>query len=146
MVFDQFIERNEIKNKPIIIWGQSLGGAFATMNASERNDKINGLIIEGTFNSLTGVAQHFVPQIKYLVPFVLNDDFPAEEEIQNITHPIVIIHSEEDDQIPISMGLELYKLSNKTNTTFWKIKGPHIEGILNYETEYVNRFKQIIKN
>ncbi|MEE9364851.1 MAG: alpha/beta hydrolase [Cellulophaga sp.] len=144
-VFDSFIERKDVKNKPIIIWGQSLGGAFATMNASERNDKINGLIIEGTFNSLTRVGQHFVPQIKYLIPLILNDDFPAEKEIKKITQSIVIIHSEDDDQIPITLGEELYNASNKTNTSFWKIRGEHIEGILNYEKEYITKFKQLIK-
>lgn len=62
-VFDEFVKRSDVETTPILIWGQSLGGAFATMNAAERNDKIDGLILEGTFNSLTSIAQHFIPKI-----------------------------------------------------------------------------------
>ena len=35
---------NNISEKPIIIWGQSLGGAFATMTASERQEKVKRAI------------------------------------------------------------------------------------------------------
>ena len=148
-IFDQFKKLDDVKGTDIIIWGVSLGGIFAATNAAERNNDIEGLIIEGTFSSFPDVAKHYASEInlenfKWLIPFLLNNDFPTNQEIKKVTKPVVIIHSTEDKRIPFKLGENIFINSNKANTIFWKIKGPHVKGIINYEKEYVNKFNEIL--
>jgi len=75
----------------------------------------------------------------------MNNDFPAEKEIKNITKPVVIIHSSEDTAVPIALSKKLYDASNKETTRFWEIKGQHIYGIKLYEKEYVASFKKLVE-
>lgn len=149
-IFDQFLELENIKNTDIIIWGQSLGGAFATLNASERQDKIKGLVLEGTFNSFPDIGKFYakvlhLENFKWLMPLLMNNDFPAEIKIKTIKKPTFIIHSISDEQVPFDLGQKLYNSSNKANTVFWKIDGKHINGIKDYEKEYLRKFIQVIE-
>lgn len=148
-IFDKFKTIEDVKGTNIIIWGVSLGGIFATTNAAERNNYIKGLVLEGTFSSFPDIADHYASEIKlehlkWLIPLLLNDDFPTNQEIKKVTKPVVIIHSTEDKMIPFQLGENIFINSNKTNTTFWKIKGAHVKGIINYEREYVNKFNEIL--
>ncbi len=150
-IFDIFKKREDIKNTDIIIWGVSLGGIFATMNAAERNNDIKGLVLEGTFSSFPDVAKHYASEInlenyKWLIPLILNNDFPTNKEIKKVTKPVVIIHSTEDKLIPFNLGKNIFNNSNKINTTFWKIKGAHVKGIINYEQEYLNKFNEMLSH
>lgn len=149
-VFDTFLELESVKGTEIIMWGQSLGGAFATMNMAERQNKIEGLIVEGTFTSFPDLgkanAHYFnLQHFKWAIPLLINNDFPAKKEIKRITKPIVIIHSIADKQVPFAFGEKLYKASNKSNTKFWEIEGDHIVGMHEYEKEYVEIFLEMIK-
>ncbi len=148
-IFDVFSELEHVKNTKIILWGQSLGGAFATMNVAERQDKVEGLIVEGTFTSFPDIGKAYayifhLENFKWLVPLMMNNDFPAEKEIKKIIKPVVIIHSTEDSQVPFELGENLYNSSNKENTQFWKIDGPHIAGMNEYEEEYVEIFMKML--
>jgi len=148
-MFDKMLENPSITNKPIIVWGQSMGSAFAIMTANERQDKINGLIIEGGFSSFPDIVKHYaeflhLKNFKWVVPLVMHNDFPAEKEITDIHKPTVIIHSTEDKAVPFRLGKKLFNASNKSNTQFWEINGNHVQGISLYEKEYVQIFINII--
>lgn len=150
-IFDTFKKMDKVKDTDIIIWGLSLGGIFATTNAAERDSDIKGLIIEGTFSSFPDVAKHYASEIslenyKWLIPLILNNDFPTNKEIKKVTKPVVIIHSTEDKLIPFELGKNIFTNSNKANTTFWQIQGAHVKGILNYEQEYLNKFDEILSH
>lgn len=149
-IFDIFLELERVKNTEVIVWGQSLGGAFATMNVAERQDKIKGLVLEGTFTTFPDMGKVYAHIInfenfKWAVPLLMNNDFPAEKEIKKINKPTVIIHSVSDTEVPFELGKSLYEASNKENTEFWEIDGYHIAGINDYEEEYIEIFLRIIR-
>ncbi|SNR15252.1 alpha/beta hydrolase [Tenacibaculum jejuense] len=150
-VFDQFKNLKDVKGTPIIIWGVSMGGIFATTNAVERASDIKGLIIESAFSSFSDVAKHYANEInlenyRWLIPILLNNDFPTYEEIQQFHKSTVIIHSTEDQIIPFKFAEKIYGSSNKKNTFFWKIKGSHIKGIFDYKDQYLKKFDDILTN
>ncbi|WP_299838351.1 alpha/beta hydrolase [uncultured Tenacibaculum sp.] len=150
VMFDKIAALPNVKEKPILIWGQSLGGAFATMTANKRQDKIRGLFLEGTFSSFPDIGKEYaralhLENFKWVVPLVMNNDFPAEEEIKNINIPIVVAHSKIDKQVRYELGKKLYKNAPKNNSVFWDINGKHIRGIYNHENEYVNHFLKMIQ-
>ena len=45
LIFDKIVAMENVSEKPVIIWGQSLGGTFATMTANQRQEKVSGLIL-----------------------------------------------------------------------------------------------------
>lgn len=149
-VFDSVAQFDDVSTTPIIIWGQSLGGAFATMNAKERQDKIKGLVLEGTFNSFPDIGKVYAKALKlenfkWIVPILMNNDFAAEHEIKQLTIPTIIIHSKLDEQVPYELGQKLFESANKENIKFWKINGKHIRGIYDNEEQYVDEFFRILK-
>lgn len=148
-IFDKVSNFQEVKDSKIIIWGTSIGGIFATANASDRNNKISGLIIESAFSSFPDVAKFYASEInlekfKFVIPLIVNNDFPTNREMKNIDKPVVIIHSTEDKKIPFEFSEEIYENSNKESTEFWRIKGKHVRGIINYEREYIEKFNGIL--
>ncbi|WP_211323751.1 alpha/beta hydrolase [Sediminitomix flava] len=149
-VFDQLIKEETVKGKPVILWGQSLGGAFATMNMAERHDFADGLIVEGTFNSFNAIGQHYagmvnMEKIKWMIPLLSPNDYPAEENIQKIHKPVVVIHSKEDKQVPYELGRALYQASNKESTQFWEIDGLHINGMNQRRQKYLALFDEMLQ-
>ncbi len=149
-LFDELTQNPSVQGKPIVVWGRSMGSAFATMTASERNDKINGLVLEGGFSSFPDIAKQYaefihLENVKWMIPLVMHNDFPAEEKIKHITKPVVIIHSTEDTAVPFALSQKLYDASNKETTRLWEIKGEHIYGIKLYEKEYVKTFKDMVE-
>jgi len=150
-VFDQVIKIPHIKNTPIILWGQSMGGPYATSVAAVNQDKINGLILEGTFSSFPDIGKEFahvlhLEKMSWIVPIVMNNDFPTAEVIKEITKPTVIIHSTKDNTVPYELGEKIYKASNKENTKFWTVDSKHIGALYKYESLYLSRFEQLINN
>ena len=150
LVFDQVSKLESVANKPIIIWGQSLGGAFGVMNAVQRQAKVKGLILEGTFSSFPDVGKVYanalnLENFKWVVPLIMNNDFPADEGIAELSIPVLIIHSKSDEQIPYELGRKIYEAGNKENTRFWEIDGKHIMAMYDYEEQYVNEFNKMIK-
>ncbi len=75
----------------------------------------------------------------------MNNDFPADGEIENLEIPILIIHSKEDKQVPIELGKNLYNASDKNHTHFWEIEGKYIKAMYDYEKEYVEVFMNMAK-
>ncbi|WP_432410975.1 alpha/beta hydrolase [Rasiella sp. SM2506] len=150
LIFDKIVAMESVSEKPVIIWGQSLGGTFATMNANQRQDKVSGLILEGTFGSFPDIGKVYanalnLENFKWIVPLIMNNDFPAKEEIKKLTIPTVIIHSKTDKQVPYELGQQIFEVSNKSNTEFWDIDSKHIKGIYDYERKYVDEFMKIIR-
>ncbi|WP_109301856.1 alpha/beta hydrolase [Aquimarina sp. AU474] len=150
LIFDEIVAMDNVSGKPVIIWGQSLGGTFATMNASHRQEKISGLILEGTFGSFPDIGKVYanalnLENFKWVVPLIMNNDFPAKEEIKKLTIPTVIIHSKTDIQVPYELGKEIFDEANKGNTKFWDIDSKHIMGIYDYESKYVEEFMKMTR-
>lgn len=149
-IFDKIVSMENVAEKPIIIWGQSLGGTFATMNANKRQNKINGLILEGTFSSFPDIGKVYanalnLEKFKWIVPLIMNNDFPAKAAIKNIIIPTVIIHNKTDKQVPYELGKKIFEAANKNNTEFWDIDSKHIMGIYDYEDKYVEIFMKMIE-
>ncbi len=150
-VFDQLVQNPQIKNTPIILWGQSMGGPYATSVAAANQDIIRGLVLEGTFSSFPDIGKEFahilhLERFSWIVPFIMNNDFPVEEVIKKITKPTIIIHSTKDETVPYELGEKIYKASNKENTEFWTVDSKHIGALYKYESVYLSKFEKLINN
>lgn len=87
----------------IALWGESLGTAVAIALGAEK--PVSRLILDAPFTSTVDVAADlywFLP-----VRFLMKDQFRSDERIARVTAPVLILHGEADDIIPIRYGERL---------------------------------------
>ena len=88
----------------IVIFGQSLGAAVAVELAS--NQPVRGVVLEAAFTSIRDMARHhysFLP-----VGPLLRTSFDSESRIATIDTPLLMIHGQDDDIVPLDMGRKLF--------------------------------------
>lgn len=123
-----FIKNNpEFKNKKIILFGQSYGGYLASIVGSNKQNDIEGMIIEGAFYSHKKEAIYtagFVANIVY-------DGIRADEEIKKNYKPVLIIHSNDDKLTPIRFGKKIFDNANEPKY-FMEINKWHLGGLKYY--------------
>ena len=128
-----------------------MGGPYATSVGAIHQDKIKGLVLEGTFSSFPDIGKEFagalhLEKMTWLIPLIMNNDFPSDETIQNIDKPIVIIHSTKDETVSYKLGEKLYEASNKEQTEFWQVDSKHIRALYDYEATYMSKFEKLLHN
>ncbi len=134
-------------NSKIILFGQSLGGHLAVVVAAQRQDKIDGMVIEGAFDdheriaASIGFRKFFIPGL--ITRLFVPTRYDAIDYVDALTMPKLIIHSTEDKVVPFKMGRRLYKKAIEPKE-FWEIQGPHIRASKLYRKEFVERFNQLL--
>lgn len=93
----------------IALWGFSMGSAVAVLLAAKA--KVAGLILEAPFTSSAAVAKHLLPFLP--MSFVLRDKFRADAAIDAVDAPILLMHGEEDREIPIALGELLFEAARE---------------------------------
>jgi len=97
--------QTKYKNKKIIIYGRSLGCAFATRLASRReSDK---LILETPFYNMHATGRYYLPFLP--VKFLLRYHFRSDLYIKNVNTKVYIYHGTSDIIVPHSHALRLYQ-------------------------------------
>ena len=136
-----FIKNNPIfKNKKVIIFGQSYGGYLASVVGSNRQNDIDGILIEGAFYSHRKEAiytSNFLANIVY-------DGIRAEKEIKKNYKPILIIHSKEDKRNPIEFGRKLFEETNQPKY-FMEIDKGHLDGLQYYGDSIKVKINEIFR-
>lgn len=94
------------KGAPVVIWGRSLGSGPATYVASLRD--ADALLLETPFLSAVHVAAERYPYLP--VYWVMQDQFPVDKWIKDVTEPVLIAHGTADTTIDVSNGKQLYDL------------------------------------
>ncbi len=116
-----YIRHREPTGK-VIIYGESLGGAIAIDLASKAD--IDGLILEGTFTSVAGMAKIIYP---WLPAVLLKAKFDSISKIPYVKAPKLQFHGEFDDIVPLSMGRRLFEAA-KEPKKFVFLEGMHNDG------------------
>lgn len=118
-------EDRKIPAGEIVIFGRSLGGAVAAQ-AAERF-RPAGLILESTFTSLADAGRHhyfFLP-----VRLIVGNGFNTLGRMKNISCPVLVASSPDDEIIPGEHGRILYE-SAREPKTFLPLKGDHNWGFI----------------
>jgi hypothetical protein len=97
------LERHDVDPGRLLLLGESLGGAVALKLASEYPPA--GLILQSTFTSVRDVAAVHYPFIpRPLVP----DAYPSKSLIGGLRAPLLVLHGERDDIVPVAHGRALF--------------------------------------
>ena len=102
--YDYLTEIEKISPDRIVIFGRSIGGAVAIEVALQRT--VRCLIIESTFTSTKDMAKTIFPF--FIVSPFLPHHYNNILKIADVSVPKLIIHGEDDNIVPFSMGNKLF--------------------------------------
>lgn len=97
-------DRADVDEDKFVYYGQSIGAAVATELAARRPPA--GLILEAPFTSVADMARHhyrFFP-----ARFFVRTRFDTLERIESVHTPLLVIHGERDDIVPVEMARQIF--------------------------------------
>ena len=103
---DYLDTRGDVDQDQIALFGHSLGTAIAVETAVRR--EVYAVLLEAPFTSIGAMAAHsypFVPGIGR----ILRTKYDSLSKIRDIGAPLLVLHGDRDDTIPIRMGREVYE-------------------------------------
>ncbi len=128
IMLQQAVSRAESIAKPLIVFGQSLGGAVAiyAVATSAQKSKIAALIVEGTFISYRSIAREKLSEhvltwfLQPLVPLLIIDRYSPAYWAQEV-YPVrfLIMHGVEDKTVSFHNGEKIFEKARGPKE-FWK--------------------------
>jgi hypothetical protein len=101
--------RKRDPGKRIILFGESLGTGVAVALAAER--EVAGIILDAPYTSTAEVgaaAYPFAP-----VRWLIKDSFRSDERITRVHAPLLVLHGERDNIVPVRFGEKLFALAQE---------------------------------
>ena len=139
--FDYLLTQPEVDQRKIVLWGTSLGGAVATDLATHR--PAAGLILESTFTSGQDVARILYPLLP-VAPF-MHSKFNTLEKIKTLHLPLLIMHGDLDEILPVGLGRQLFAAANDPKE-FYEIPGArHNDTFFVGGDEYFDRVAHFVQ-
>ena len=143
--FYDFAKENYGENK-IIVYGRSLGGAFATKIAGENQPKM--VILEATFYNLQDIVNRWLPEkVTDKVSPKMTYHFLSNQNILKVKVPLYHFHGTKDSVVPIKSGKKLFEVFEKEHPKipkkFIEIKGGTHEDLIKYD-EFIEEMKKIL--
>ncbi|MDJ0904964.1 MAG: alpha/beta fold hydrolase [Woeseiaceae bacterium] len=141
--FQHLVRRDDVKDRPLLVLGQSYGAQLAISIAANHTEEVAALITEGAFTSFRDIAVHSSPWIAkpFTWAFFVNP-YSSTELIKQASMPKLIIHSQDDEIVPFYMGEELFEKASGQKE-FWMIHGQHADALVDYPAETVFRINRI---
>jgi uncharacterized protein len=92
----------------IIVYGESLGSGVAVQLAAEK--PVAGVVLDAPYTAIVDVAAGAYPY--FPVRAFLLDRYDSLRYLSRIDAPLLVIHGEEDEVIPVAMGRAVYAAAN----------------------------------
>jgi uncharacterized protein len=134
-IIDSVLRR--LPNVPIGIHGSSMGGAVA-LQCLEFDERIKFGIVESTFNTLENVVveyghDYFKFRSRWIARRVLSKaavianfnpfSIKPVESCKNIEQPMLMVHGDKDENIPIAFNIENFKALKSIDKEFYTVLG-----------------------
>ena len=141
-ILDDARDAFKLPKEPAMLWGLSMGGAFALSAANEAPDYWDALLVVSSFDQLNSVLDRYIPK-KYkatlpVIHFFLDiaqflqsqprlSEMAPQKWAKKVTLPTLIVHGEKDYFIPVSHGKSLYKAVSSKNKHWISVpRGGHM--------------------
>ena len=132
-------EERGVSPEKIVLFGRSLGGSVAAWLAARHTP--GALIVESTFTSVPDFASEMYPWLpaRWLTRF----RYDAVKHLSSITCPVLVVHSRDDEIIPVGHGRRLYEAAREPRQ-FLEIRGGHNGGFLQSGKEYIDGLERFL--
>jgi uncharacterized protein len=102
----------------IVLMGESLGTGVAIALAATH--EAAALVLDSPFSSAAEVAAAHYPM--FPVNWLMFDQFRSDLVIGGVHIPVLVMHGDEDDVVPIRLARRLFELANEPKT-FMRVSG-----------------------
>ncbi len=126
------IRERETPIEDIILFGRSLGAAVAAQMAIRYQD-VGGLILESAFTSVADMAAELYPI--FPARLLVRHRYDALETLQDVSSPVLVVHSPDDEIVPYAHGRRLYEAAPEPKW-FLELRGGHNDGFLRTGDDY----------
>ena len=133
----KWLKAKGIKEKNIILYGESLGTGVVVEIAQNKN--YAGVILESPFTSMVNMGKKYYPF--FPVNLLLKDKFESYKKIKNIFVPVLIMHGKVDKIVPHDMGKKMYELANEPKFFYSQEYGDHM---IEYDEKLLSALKKFI--
>jgi hypothetical protein len=133
----RWLNSKGIKEKNIIIYGESLGTGIAVEIA--QNKSFAGIILESPFTSMIDVGKDKYPFLP--VKLMLKDKYESDKKIINIKIPIMVMHGKLDNIVPFFMGKKIYQLAREPKYSYFTDYDDHM---MEYNEKLLEALKTFI--
>ena len=105
----------------MVVFGRSLGAAVAVDLASRH--RVRAVILESPFTSVRSMAQQIYPYLPIgMLIRMVAARYDSLSRIKAVRSPVMVLHGDRDDTVPIENGLELFDAANEPKR-FYAIEG-----------------------
>ena len=98
-----------VPDKALVLYGESMGTGVAVQMATEY--EASALILESPFTSVPDVGADRYPLVP--VHFLLHDRYESLTKIKDVHMPLLLMHGELDQVVPIKFGKQLFAAANE---------------------------------
>jgi alpha-beta hydrolase superfamily lysophospholipase len=145
----EWVHENKDK-RPLIIYGQSLGGNIALRTLLDEKDKIpmKAMIADSTFSSYRSIARYklsttWITWLLQPLGYVLLSDKYAPGDLAEISPiPLLVIHGQHDMVVEPRWGERIYKEA-KEPKTIWRIESKEGHGATYFRSNQSYREKLV---
>src|SRR5215510_2607248 len=140
--YDYLIRERGIKDKKLVLIGESLGSTAAIDLASRRN--CGALIVESGLSSASDMGAKAFPWLPRWLHHLARNRFDSEGKIANIKCPVLITHGTHDEVIPVDQGRKLYERASAPKKLIIVQGGKHNlfgeggEGYINQIVDFIH--------
>lgn len=131
----EWLNSRGVQDKDVIVFGKSLGGGVACEIAKRRS--IRALILESTFTSLARVGKRLFPFLPSGLS--LGEEYDSIRKVKDCDCPVMVIHGEMDDLIPVGEGMDLYQAAPGRKEIYLVPGAGHNDVSMVAGAEYVRR-------
>lgn len=128
-------------NRPVILYGRSMGSTFATRAALHPQVKL--LILETPFSSMRDLFYAYYPILPRL--FYFSYPMPTADYLKQVKAPVLIFHGTKDRIVPYANAKRLVPYLKVTDAFFRIEGGGHLDiaTFERYRTEIKNKLNQL---
>ena len=132
-----WLNKNGVKDKDIIIYGESLGTAVAIDLASRYN--FSGIILESPFTSMLDLAQKYYPI--FPVKLILKDRYESRKKLNDIKSPVLVMHGKKDKIVPFYMGEQILEALSSPKFSYFNDNDDHM---MEYNEDLLGSIKNFL--
>jgi uncharacterized protein len=122
--FDVAVTQLQQDRSRIVLYGESLGGPYASYVAAERPGA-RCVVIENSFPSTASVARTIPGYAPFA--FFVGGSLPTTKYLNRAGLPVLIMHGKRDLVIPYRLGFDLYESVDVPKRLFTSEKAGHAE-------------------
>jgi len=149
----------EYESEQIVLHGHSMGASLVLMASGEElPDEVKAIVADSGYTTVKEELTHQLKHLYNLPAFPLLDltsmmtkfrsgfsfeEASAIDQVKNNTRPLLIIHGEEDELVPVEMAYELYEAAGGEKKLWIVPEAGHTKGYTVARKEYQERLKQL---